>query len=238
VRLPEGTDLSKAGVGPHPHYGFSPVSFLFKGGAHHRDSRGHNHRVMAGGTQWMNAGRGIVHSERPAAHEMELIQMWVNTPAKHKRDQPAYLPLSADDTPQWASPDGRFRAGVVAGDWLGTQGPLPTQLPIQAAMLHADAGGEAFPEIPEGHQAFVYVLEGRLRVGGTEVTGHHLAVLAPDGQGIRIEAAEASRALFMSGLPIGEPLVAQGPFVAASEMELMQAYRDYQMGRMGVLIED
>src|SRR5678809_1493277 len=104
VRMPMHTPVEKAGVGPHPHRGFSPVTFIFKGGVHHRDSRGNDNVVYAGGTQWMNAGMGIIHSERPPADIferggiLEIIQLWINTPARNKMDQPSYTPLTAENT--------------------------------------------------------------------------------------------------------------------------------------------
>src|SRR4051812_16395727 len=105
IKVPKHVPTNKAGVGPHPHRGFSPVTFIFKGGVHHHDSRGNNNIVYKGGTQWMNAGMGVIHSERPPAdiHELgseqEIIQLWVNTPAAHKMDQPQYQPITAEETP-------------------------------------------------------------------------------------------------------------------------------------------
>jgi redox-sensitive bicupin YhaK (pirin superfamily) len=127
--VPTHVDTKHAGVGPHPHRGFSPVSFIFKGGVHHRDSRGNNNIVYAGGTQWMNAGMGVIHSERPPAdiHEIggrqELIQLWVNTPAKHKMDVPDYQPLTAEETPVVNSADQLTTVNVIAGELNGVKGP-------------------------------------------------------------------------------------------------------------------
>jgi redox-sensitive bicupin YhaK (pirin superfamily) len=105
IKVAENVDVKNAGVGPHPHRGFSPVTFIFKGGVHHRDSRGNSHIVYEGGTQWMNAGMGVIHSERPPVdiHELggvqELIQLWINTPAANKMEVPAYIPVTKEDTP-------------------------------------------------------------------------------------------------------------------------------------------
>ncbi|WP_128545890.1 pirin family protein [Larkinella soli] len=228
-----------AGVGPHPHRGFSPVTFVFKGGVRHRDSRGNDRSVSEGGTQWMNAGMGIIHSERPLSDEQEIIQMWVNTPAAHKMDPPTYYPLTKEETPSVTSEDGKVTVNVVTGELLGLKGPIPTFTPINSATLYLRAGGKIYLPLPPNHNAFVYLLDGKLRVGDFgEVGPRYLVVPANDGEGLTLEALEDTRALLMSGEPIGENILAQGPFVMNSEIQIMEAYRDFRMGKMGVLIED
>ncbi len=236
--MDKDVDLKHAGVGPHPHRGFSPVTFVFKGGTHHRDSRGNNHKVYEGGTQWMHAGMGIVHSERPLTSEMEIIQMWINTPAKQKMEQPLYFPLSKDETPHFVSEDQLIEVGVVTGNLLGIKGPIPTMTPINSAMLHISKNGTLEIPLPKNHHAFLYLLDGKLKVGEDEVIEKKMIVFANDGDSITIKGLEGTRALLMSGEPIGEKIVAQGPFVMNNETQLMEAYRDARMGKMGVLIED
>jgi quercetin 2,3-dioxygenase len=113
IKVPVHTEPTHAGVGPHPHRGFSPVTFIFKGGVHHRDSRGNDSVIYSGGAQWMNAGMGVIHSERPPhdIHDIggrqEIIQLWINTPAQHKMDQPTYYPLTAGEAAHNTSEDGR-----------------------------------------------------------------------------------------------------------------------------------
>jgi redox-sensitive bicupin YhaK (pirin superfamily) len=231
-------NLARAGVGPHPHRGFSPVTFVFKGGSHHRDSRGNKQEVMAGGTQWMHAGMGIIHSERPVEHEMEIIQMWINSPAKNKMEQPFYYPLSKADTPVFTSDDGLVKIGVVTGHLLGINGPIPTMTPINSAMLDMKAGGQITIPLPDSHNAFIYLLDGKLKIGDKEVDGKHMVTFDQNGDSISIDVLEDTRALIMSGEPIGEKIVAHGPFVMNSETEIMEAFRDYRQGKMGILIED
>lgn len=145
--LPGGQKQSTLGVGPHPHRGFTPVTLVFKGGVHHRDSTGHESIVYAGGTQWMNSGRGIVHSERPARElaekggSFELIQFWVNAPAKHKMDSPAYYPLPAEQTPMLTSADGLVRTGVVSGVQGDVQGKLFGNSELLILRFEAQKGG-------------------------------------------------------------------------------------------------
>lgn len=232
------SDLSKSGVGPHPHKGFSPVTFMFKGGVNHRDSRGNNQSVGEGGTQWMNAGMGIMHSERPTTSEQELIQMWINSPAKNKNDQPYYHPLTKEQTPSYKSEDGKITVNVITGELNGIKGPIPTLTPINSATIYANAGGKLNIQLPAGHNAFLYLLDGFMNVDGKEVTGKNFIAFNNDGEAISIEAKEDTRALLMSGEPIGEKIVAQGPFVMNNETQIMEAYRDYRMGKMGILIED
>ncbi len=234
----EHTDLAHAGVGPHPHRGFSPVTFVFKGGSNHRDSRGNKREILAGGTQWMHAGMGIIHSERPVENEMEIIQLWINSPARNKMEQPFYYPLSKEETPQFKSPDKLVEASIISGKLLDIDGPIPTMTPINSAMLHIKAGGKLDIPLPPDHNAFIYLLDGKLRMNEQEVSGKNMAVFGNDGDGISIEGMEDTRALLMSGEPIGEKIVAQGPFVMNSDTEIMEAYRDYRMGKMGILIED
>ncbi|SMO83613.1 pirin family protein [Solitalea koreensis] len=245
VKAPTHLPPEKAGVAPHPHRGFSPVSFIFKGGVHHRDSRGNNSVIYAGGTQWMNAGMGIMHSERPPKdiHELggvqELIQLWVNTPAVHKMDQPQYFPLSEEDTPQFISEDGEVRLKIVAGKIGDIAGPIPTFSPVNAFVVTAKEGGEISIPIPENHNAFIYLLDGQLKVEGFGlVDGHNAVQFNNDGNAITFIATKDTRALLMTGEPLNEKVVSHGPFVMNSESEIMEAMRDYQMGKMGILIED
>ena len=245
IKVPTNVDTKHAGVGPHPPRGFSPVSFIFKGGVHHRDSRGNDNIVYAGGTQWMNAGMGVIHSERPPAdiHEIggrqELIQLWVNTPAKHKMDVPDYQPLTAEDTPVVRSADGLTTVHVIAGELDGIKGPVNSLSPVNTFTAEMKKGAKFFFPIPSGHNAFIYVMDGNVQVTGDgEVDGKYVAVFNNDGEGFELEAQENTRLFIGTGEPLNEPVASHGPFVMNNQTELMEAFRDYQMGKMGVLIEE
>jgi quercetin 2,3-dioxygenase len=245
VKVPRHLKPEHAGVGPHPHRGFSPVTFIFKGGVHHRDSRGNNSVVYEGGTQWMSAGRGVIHSERPPSdiHErggrQEIIQLWINTPASNKMDQPTYFPVQAEAIPLMEQDEGRVKIHVVAGSLFGKTGPVPVQHPVIAATMEMKAAGKTVIELPEAHNAFIYILNGKLNIEGYGIAdGLNAVKFANDGQMITLEALEDSRVLLMSGHPLNEKVVARGPFVMNSETEVLEAMRDYQLGKMGVLIED
>jgi Pirin-related protein len=245
VKAPAHIEPDHAGIGPHPHRGFSPVTFIFKGGVHHRDSRGNDSTIYAGGAQWMNAGMGILHSERPPhdIHEIggrqEIIQLWINTPAKNKMDQPAYFPLSAEDAPKIKSEDGKVSGNVFSGEVLGVKGPIPSQTIVNAATLEVSKGGQLEIPLPASHNALIYLLDGKLKVGGFGmVEGLHIIHFNKDGDSISLEGLEDTRVLLLSGEPLNEKVVSYGPFVMNTQTQIMEAMRDYQMGKMGMLIEE
>ncbi len=245
IKVAQHVDVKNAGVGPHPHRGFSPVTFIFKGGVHHRDSRGNSHIVYEGGTQWMNAGMGVIHSERPPAniHELgstqELIQLWINTPAANKMDAPAYIPVTKEDTPVVRSADGLTSIQVVAGELNGVKGPITPQTSINMFTIHIKKGGTYFIPFASSHNAFIYALEGNIHINEhEELPAFYMASFNKDGVGVQITAKEDSVLLMGTGEPLNEPVVSHGPFVMNNQTQLLEAFRDYQMGKMGVLIEE
>ena len=236
-----GGDQKELGVGPHPHRGFSPVTFIFKGSVRHQDSIGNNVVVSDGGTQWMHAGNGIVHSERPGIDlvlnggEQEFIQFWVNTPAKHKKEAPYYLPLSAEQTPKIKLENTTI--GVVAGNFMGVLGPAKTYSP--QTLLRIDASSACSIEIPlpKHYNTLLYLLKGGLSVENEKVSSKTMIWYKNDGDMLTINISEASQFIILSGEPIGEPVVSYGPFVMNKHEELQQAVSDFQDGKMGDLIE-
>lgn len=245
IKAQSTIDPDDAGVGPHPHRGFSPVTFIFKGGVHHRDSRGNNSTVYAGGAQWMNAGMGIIHSERPP-HDIqeiggrqEIIQLWINTPARHKMDQPAYFPVQAEDVPSKVSEDGLVTLRVFSGKVNGIEGRIPSLTPVNSATLDIKAGGYFSTALPENHNVLLYLLDGKIMLEGYGLTeGKHAVYFKRDGEGISFKASEDTRLLLLSGEPLNENVVSHGPFVMNTQTQILEAIRDYQMGKMGILIEE
>jgi redox-sensitive bicupin YhaK (pirin superfamily) len=242
IKVPTHIDPDDGGVGPHPHRGFSPVTFIFKGGVHHRDSRGNDSVIYAGGAQWMNAGMGVIHSERPPVdiHEIggrqEIIQLWINTPAGHKMDQPEYIPLASGDVPQSIS--GSVTLKVFSGEVAGLKGPIPSHTEVNAATLELKKGGKFSTTLPVGHNVVIYLLDGKLNIDGYGLTeGLNAVLFKKDGDGIGFEAIEDTRMLLLSGKPLDEKVVSHGPFVMNTQTQILEAMRDYQMGKMGVLIE-
>jgi quercetin 2,3-dioxygenase len=245
VKVPILTEPDHAGVGPHPHRGFSPVTFVFKGGVHHRDSRGNDSVVYAGGAQWMNSGMGIMHSERPPAdiHEIggrqEIIQLWINTPAKNKMDQPQYFAVHEERAGKFISKDETVKMNVIAGELLGVKGAVSPLSPVNAATMTIKGGGKIEIPIPESHNVFVYILNGKISVQGFGLTESlHAVLFKQDGESIAFTALEDSTLIVMSGEPLREPMVSHGPFVMNTHTQILEAMRDYQKGKMGILIED
>lgn len=243
-RLKGGKKQRDAGVGPHPHRGFTPVSLIFKGGVHHRDSRGGNSIVMAGGTQWMNAGRGIVHSERPIKElaeeggDFELIQFWVNAPASQKMIEPSYQPLSREETPWIESEDKASLIGLVSGEFEGKKGKIASSSALTVLRMEFKKSGKRELKIPKHYNCFIYLLDGALQINGRRTESKDLCLFENNHEQIVIEALENTNAILLSGEPINEPLASYGPFVMNNQTQVMEAIRDYQMGKMGILIEE
>ena len=171
-----------------------------------------------------------------AGGEQELIQLWVNLPARHKGVQPRYQGLQADALPVVHA--GGVDVQVVAGRFGAVEGPVETHSPILALNLTGEAGGALDLPVPDGFNVFMYLLDGRVRVNGArEVEGQHLVRFGAEGAGLRIEVQQPTRALVMAGAPLDEPVVASGPFVMNTTTEILEALRDYKMGKMGILIE-
>lgn len=236
-----GGNQKELGVGPHPHRGFSPVTFIFKGSVRHQDSIGNNVVVSDGGTQWMHAGNGIIHSERPGIDlvlnggEQEFIQFWVNTPAKHKMEAPYYLPLSAEQTPKIKLENTSI--GVVAGSFMGVLGPAKTYSPQTLLRIDATSACSIELPLPKHYNTVLYLLKGSLTVENEKVPSKTMIWYKNDGDVLRINISEASQFIILSGEPIGEPVVSYGPFVMNDNEELQQAVSDFQNGKMGDLVE-
>lgn len=244
-KFKQGSDPKTSGVGPHPHRGFSPISFIYSGSIHHRDSRGNSSIVHAGGTQWTDAGMGIIHSERPTKElaesggTQELIQLWVNTAAKHKMEQPAYFPLSAEDTPKIVSEDGKTKIGIVSGSFENKKGGIKPNGDINAIRVSMEADASYYFELPTAHNVMLFLIDGELSLHqGVSVEKKNLVLYKQDGDGLTIKTKKASEILLLSGLPIEEEVTQYGPFVMTTQTEIMEAMRDYQQGKMGFLVEE
>ncbi len=240
--LPGGQNPRDVGVGPHPHRGFSPVTFIFKGNVEHRDSLGNHAVVNDGGTQWMFAGRGITHSERMSNElvenggDLEFIQFWVNAPADKKMEQPFYKPISEEETP--LVEDDKSKIWVVSGTYKGTEGVAPTyssQLLLRGTI---QKDGEVTIPTPDNHNTLLYLLEGGLKSNDKTLLTKDMAVYHNDGNEISLKATADSTFILLSGEPLNEPVASYGPFVMNNETQLMEALRDAQMGKMGILIEE
>lgn len=240
--LPGNQKPQDVGVGPHPHCGFSPVTFIFKGAVEHRDSLGNRAVVENGGTQWMFSGNGITHSERfpkqlvEDGGELEFIQFWVNAPAKFKNKPPYYQPISQADTP--LVEEEKSKIWIVSGEYKGVKGVAPTYSPQLLLRGEIQQNGHLDIPIPESFNALIYVLNGNLEIDKKTLVTKDMGILNLDGNNINIKANEDTRFIILSGEPINEPIATYGPFVMNDQTELMQALKKAQMGKMGVLIEE
>lgn len=242
--FPGGQQQQETGVPPHPHRGFVPVTFVFQGGVHHRDSLGTSSVVGPGGTQWMHAGKGIVHSERPTAEVVEegkvweLIQFWINLPTQEKLTEPRYIPLQAEDTPTISSDDDKVKIGIVSGVFGGKEGGIKAASPLLILRMDLKKGGKTTIPIPADYNAFIYQLDGQLKINGERATkAKDMTWFSNDGEHVSIEATEDTRLILLSGQPLAEPLATYGPFVMNNDDELSEAIQDFRSGKMGQLEE-
>lgn len=232
-------------VAPHPHRGFEPVTFLYSGGLRHRDSRNNTGYLEGGDVQWMTAGMGIIHRERASKEfltcggVMEGIQLWVNLSPEHKMVQPRYQDVKSADIPTVAPSEGAALR-VVAGRFGETQGPVKTYSPVNAWQLTLRAESSVDLPVPKDHNLAIYLLDGQIQLNRNfNYRGRTLLHFRPDGDGLQLKGvAEETRILVLSGKPLGAPVTRYGPFVMNSQTEIMEAMRDYQMGKMGFYIEE
>ena len=231
------------GAPDHPHRGFETVTYVLSGEMEHEDSAGHRGSLRAGDVQWMTAGGGVIHSEEPSramrerGGRMHGFQIWVNLPARLKMTTPRYQDIAAARIPTAATPDRRARVRVVAGEALGARAVIDTHTPILYQDWTVDDGGDVTQPVPRDHQALVYVFEGAVRVGeaagGRRIEDGQMAILEA-GDAVRLRGEPGGgRLLLLSGVPLGEPVARYGPFVMNHQAELVQAFSDYQSGRMG-----
>ena len=226
-------------LSPHPHRGFEPVTFLFSGKLHHKDSTGSEGFLESGDVQWMTSGSGIIHSEGPSAEfaqeggTMELIQLWVNLPRVHKMTPPKYQDVKQRDMP--VIHKGGFDIRLVAGSFDGQEGPASTFSPLLAMMVYFEKDAQTDFEVPDGFQGLVYVLDGEIESGPTSISALQMGVFGKEGDNITLKASTNGKLLFLAGAPISEPVASYGPFVMNYPGEIKQAMLDYQAGRMGIL---
>lgn len=242
--VPKGSNALHLGVGPQPHRGFSPVSYVVRGELHHRDSFGNNNVVGAGGVQWLDAARGIVHSERPSARcakegeGVEFVQLWINLPKARKWDVPSYRALNADEIPGH-SPEVGVRAVVVAGEFMGNRGPIFSPVNMIFAVIDMDGKAKLNFELPAGKNGGLYVVEGEGRIEGYGLIERYgFYRLSSAGESMYVEASTHLTIIVLQGTPIGEPIARYGPYCMNTQTEILEAMRDYQQGKMGILIED
>jgi redox-sensitive bicupin YhaK (pirin superfamily) len=237
----EPSDAAR-GVGPHPHRGFETVTIVYRGEVEHRDSAGNGGRIGPGDVQWMTAASGLVHEElhgerlRRDGGTLEIVQLWVNLPARAKTEPPRYQDLLAARIPSAELPDGGGTVRVIAGAFRDAKGPAHTFTPVDVWDLQLRAHRSATLPLAAGHTALLLVQQGALRVRDHDVPQLAMAVLDRAGSDVEVRAHGGdARVLVLSGAPIPEPVVAYGPFVMNTRDEIATAIDDFNSGRMGRL---
>jgi redox-sensitive bicupin YhaK (pirin superfamily) len=233
------------GVGPHPHRGFSPVTFVIEGEVHHRDSFGNNQVAKSGEVQWLNAGAGIIHSERPseelaqAGNHQEIIQLWINTPSNHKMDIPSYYHLAQSEMPLFKSNDAKIGTRLIAGDYLGKSTKIKNDSPMTILWGSGKKGGSDIYTINQEFSTAIYLIKGVASIKGHGlVEAENFVIFEEGGTTVEISIIEDSQFLILSAQAIKEKIEQYGPYVMNSQTQILEAMRDYQMGKMGILIED
>lgn len=228
------------GVGVHPHRGFETVTIVYQGEVEHQDSTGKGGVIGPGDVQWMTAAGGILHEEYHShaftrqGGTLEMVQLWVNLPAKDKNAAPGYQTLLDRDIPAVELTDRAGTVRVIAGEYDGHRGPAHTFTPIDLWDVRLRQDGTASFTLPEGHTVAVVVLKGTVQVNGDAVVREaQLVVLDRTGGEVTLEANNDASLLVLSGEPIDEPVVMQGPFVMNTADEIRQAMADFQSGRFG-----
>ncbi|MCB2378297.1 pirin family protein [Hymenobacter sp. BT635] len=225
--------------GPHPHRGMETVTFILEGDIMHKDSGGHESVITAGGVQWMTAGRGLIHAEvsssefKQTGGDLEILQLWVNLPARLKMTEPRYIGLQKEDIPSLTLDEGKVTVNLISGEWQGQKAAFETLSDVTLNTIFFRPGGEISIGVPASHNVFFYVIRGQLTVNGQVVEALNLAEFNHDGDALRIQAGPDSVLLFGHAQPFNEPVVAQGPFVMNTEAEIHQAYDDYRRGKFG-----
>jgi redox-sensitive bicupin YhaK (pirin superfamily) len=230
------------GVGVHPHRGFETVTIAYKGRIAHADSAGNSGIIGEGEVQWMTAASGILHKEyheeqfSAEGGEFQMVQLWVNLPAKAKLSPPAYQGITRDMISRVPLPDELGEIEIIAGEYGGKQGPASTFTPVHLYNVKLRKGGFAQFEFPEHYNTGLLVLEGSIRLNEQEVVPtDHFALFLNEGEQFVMEGLDDALVLVLSGAPILEPIAAHGPFVMNTREEIQQAFMDFHGGKFGVL---
>ena len=230
----------RRGVGQHPHRGFETVTIVYEGEVEHRDSTGTGGVIGPGDVQWMTAAGGILHEEfhSPAyaakGGPFEMVQLWVNLPAKDKLAPAGYQGILDTQIPAVALPDGAGTLRAIAGDYAGHAGPARTFSPLNVWDVRLAAGRRVELPQPEGWTTLIVVLDGTVQLNGASVLrAAQVATLSTEGSGVVIEANGDAKLLLLAGEPIDEPVVGYGPFVMNSQQEIIQAIADFNGGKFG-----
>ncbi|MBB5622413.1 hypothetical protein HDE69_003488 [Pedobacter cryoconitis] len=239
MELPPTNQLR--GVGVHPHRGFETVTIAYHGAIAHHDSAGNSGVIYPGDVQWMTAASGILHKEY---HEKEfskkggpfqMVQLWVNLPAKDKMSKPKYQAIQNDTIERYILPEDAGTVEVIAGEYKDVKGAATTFTPMNVYNVRLNADGEAVFNFPADFNTGILIIEGSLIINGELTAGNEFVYFKNDGEEIRVKASQDSIILVLSGEPIHEPIAQYGPFLMNNQAEIKLAISDYNEGKFGYL---
>ncbi len=232
----------RKGVGSHPHRGFETVTLVYDGQVEHRDSAGGGGVIQAGDVQWMTAASGLVHEEKHGKEfakkggGFEMVQLWVNLPKKDKMSKPRYQALKYEQTPTVQLPKQAGTLRVIAGEYQKALGPAKTFTTINMWDVRLNKDAQVKLDVPSGHTTLVFVLSGEVKVADSHTLNDaEMAILEKEGNTFSLTANTDAKILFLGGEPINEPVFGYGPFVMNTQAEIMQAFKDFEDGKMGVI---
>ncbi len=230
------------GVGVHPHRGFETVTLAYKGKVSHHDSSGNSGTIGEGEVQWMTAASGVLHKEYHEAEfakqggVFQMVQLWVNLPAKDKMSPPRYQAITRADIQPLELENNAGKVEVIAGEYRGVKGPAKTFSPVFLMNAFLNSGGKIDLSFAQHDHTALVVISGKVKINDNQIAeANQLVVFQDDGTDFEIEAMEESVVLVLNGEPIPEPIAAYGPFVMNTREEIIQAYQDFQMGKFGQL---
>jgi len=230
------------GVGVHPHKGFETVTIAYKGLVEHGDSSGGGGIIGEGDVQWMTAASGILHKEfhetewSKTGGEFQMVQLWVNLPAKDKKSSPKYQAIKNKEIHRFYLDNNQGEIEVIAGEYQGIKGSATTFTPIHMYNLKAKAGATAAFSFPAAFNTIALVIEGEISINENElVPADHLALMQNEGEDFTIEIKADAIVLILSGQPINEPIAHHGPFVMNTQEELIEAFEEFNQGKFGKL---
>jgi hypothetical protein len=223
--------------GPHPHRGFETLTFILKGDVVHSDSSGGKSIITSGGIQWMTAGKGIIHSENSSDEFKrkggveEVLQLWINLPAKLKMTPPKYIGLQKDEIPKLKFDNDKVTVNLISGRWNSTKGAIDSLTDVITSFIEFTQSGVLNFDINRERNILLYVVDGKIKVNNTIAEKLILVEFNSDAKEMNIEALEDSIIIFCHGKPLNEPVISYGPFVMNTEAEIKQAMIDYQSGK-------
>ncbi len=233
---------SPKGVGVHPHRGFETVTIAYKGRVEHNDSAGGGGVIGEGDVQWMTAASGVLHKEyhetewSKTGGEFQMVQLWVNLPAKDKMSEPKYQAIVSKEISKIDLPNSAGAIEIIAGEYKGTKGAASTFSPINMFNLKLNKGGKTELSFPSNYTTAILMVEGEAIINGvTRAAEDHFIMFSNDGESFTVEAASDAIILVLSGEPLNEPIAAHGPFVMNTKEELVEAFQDFNTGKFGYL---